>query len=807
MLSFFRTYQRYFFMLITVVIVISFSFFGTYSTLQAPNPGASIAFTAVDGTYVTRQELDEMVLFLSTDNDDKLLFGGIWGPNFLNDGVINKDILQTGLAELLAKQYAPLLEEDYASRHAREKAYTLYVHPQARFISTVSAWSNYAPQMNGYYQTITRADDPLATDPFNARVQLYLAEKRFPSPLLKRVLHYQEKQQTWVTPDENLDRQDLSLFGYHIVEDWFGPRFVKIAAQYIINSAIVAKQQGYEVSQSEAAADLVRNAEFSFQQNKSSAHLAVKNSQEYFNEQLRRMGFDQTKAIKLWQKVLLFRRLFHDAGSSMFVDPNTFTAFVDYAKEPFGGEIYQLPKDLQLADYRALQKFELYLSAVAERSKNETASLALPQKFLSAEAVAKKTPELVQKRYRLLLTELDVKPLATKVSLPEMWNWEVSDAGWAMLKTEFPELGVKKGDSRDERFAAFDTLNDKTRNQVDSLARKHVAKLHPEWIDAELSSASAEEIIIDIPLQGTFQLKGINDPKALRLLLDQVPLAADEKPSVAATAAQQKLAKYSDDERYYYKISVLERMPSDEVVTYAEANRSGTLDRLLDSTLEAYYPEVRSKHTELFQQADKSWKPFKDVKDLVADFYFADILQAINTYVAMNSSSSKSEKLSGTMAAPKRLLPYMNDVKNKLAKSTSDESAYVVSEDSKDIATPTLAAKEALDQQWKLQKSSFHIDRSSPQPQVDRLEIMTLPMEGWSLVHDSSNGAMYFYQKLDSKGFGDRQLVIDKSNQAYRLLGNAMQRTYGQELLTEFKAKDAISLAYMNTGAEMTTEE
>ncbi len=34
MLAFFRKYQRYFFLVITIVIVISFSFFGTYSTLM-----------------------------------------------------------------------------------------------------------------------------------------------------------------------------------------------------------------------------------------------------------------------------------------------------------------------------------------------------------------------------------------------------------------------------------------------------------------------------------------------------------------------------------------------------------------------------------------------------------------------------------------------------------------------------------------------------------------------------------------------------------------------------------------------------
>jgi hypothetical protein len=56
MLEFFRKYQRYFFILITIVIVISFSFFGTYSTLSNGSFREQIAFTTVDGTDITRHE-------------------------------------------------------------------------------------------------------------------------------------------------------------------------------------------------------------------------------------------------------------------------------------------------------------------------------------------------------------------------------------------------------------------------------------------------------------------------------------------------------------------------------------------------------------------------------------------------------------------------------------------------------------------------------------------------------------------------------------------------------------------------------
>src|ERR1700722_696233 len=134
MLDFFRSYQRYFFLVITVVIIISFSFFGTYSTLGSNQWREQIAFKAVNGHEVTRMDVDELALFLATDNEDKMLYGGAWGPNFLNDGVIRKDFLETGLAEELALAYQDDLQSDIEKRLAKEKKYTLYTHPQAPFL-------------------------------------------------------------------------------------------------------------------------------------------------------------------------------------------------------------------------------------------------------------------------------------------------------------------------------------------------------------------------------------------------------------------------------------------------------------------------------------------------------------------------------------------------------------------------------------------------------------------------------------------------------------------------------------------------
>ncbi|MDP3683402.1 MAG: SurA N-terminal domain-containing protein, partial [Ignavibacteria bacterium] len=170
MLDFFRRHQRYFFLVITVVVIISFSFFGTYNTLGSNNWREQIAFKAVNGHEVTRSDVDEMALFLSTDNDDKMLYGGVWGPNFLNDGVIRKDFLKTGLAQQLVQSYHQDLQEDINKRLAKEKKYTLYSHPQAPFLSVESVWSYFSPAMVGHLTALREAQNGVDADAFNHRV-------------------------------------------------------------------------------------------------------------------------------------------------------------------------------------------------------------------------------------------------------------------------------------------------------------------------------------------------------------------------------------------------------------------------------------------------------------------------------------------------------------------------------------------------------------------------------------------------------------------------------------------------------------
>lgn len=806
MLGFFRKYQRYFFVVITIVIVISFSFFGTYNTLSNSSFREQIAFKAVDGTDITRRELDEMAVFLGTDAHDKLLFGGVWGPNFLNDGVIRKSFLETGLASILIRDYIAELQSDLITRAEKEKRYQLYLHPQAPFIGTEAAWNYFMPAMTSYFHSLKTAQDPSSPEAVNARIALFLMEKQFPPPLLHQVLRHQEKQQSWIMPDRNLDHTDLSIFGYHTTEDWFGPRFVRLVSQFIINAAIVAEQQGYQVTKADALADLMRNTEQSFQQNSRSPYLGVANSQEYFSEQLRRLGMDRNGAANVWRQVMLFRRFFQDVGNSVFVDPYSYQKLDAYAFESVEGEIFRLPKELHFNNFRTLQKFETYLDAVAKRSEEEKGQLALPKSFLTPAQAGQKFPELVQKRYLLEFAQVNKKSLESNVGIKESWNWEVGDAGWEKLKKQFPELGVKKDKTREERLAALDQLDSKTRGRVDAFARSAIVDAHPDWIKQALAEAPPTRMIVGLHEKvGSAVFSGLKDGKPLMKLLDAAPLAGQNPSEIKSSAkeAAESLSLYTADQAVYYHITVIERAPEPEILTFAEAEQQGILDRLLDKQLEAHYLKIRETDPKPFQKSDGNWKAFADVKEIVAERYSEKLLKAIQkNYALAIAPEAPPQQMIADYAATLRFFPYMKEMRAMLEKDPSQASTLSHEASSVKSNGDILAAKPPLAEQWKPERSPYQTSRGSGEAILDHTTLFALDIGQWTKVNAPANGDINFFHLAKKGNTSSEKTLVANISQVQMLLSDDAQQKLMKDVLREIENKGAISLDYLNQTME-----
>lgn len=801
MLQLLRKYQSYIFSVIAFVIIISFSFFGTYNTIPADSIHEQVVTTAIDGSEIKRSEVEEIALFISSDNEDKWLFGGIWGPNFLNDGVIKNDFLATGLAEVLVTAYPQDISSDLDSRLAKEKRFSLYRHPQAGFLSVESVWMHFAPEMQAYLSTLKHSDSATTPDAFAARSSLFLGERRFPAPMIRQVLNYQQKQYNWIPVDPDFNRTDLSLFGYHTVEDWFGPRFIRLVSEFIINSSKIAEQKGYKVSKAEAMADLYRNAEASYQQNIKNPHLGVTNSQEYLNEQLRRLNMDQSKAVSIWRQVLLFRRLFQDVGNAVVTDALTHQQFLNYAKESVSGDLYRLPQGLRFANYRTLQKFEVYLDAISKRSQKD---LNMPSMFLTLEEVKKKFPELVQKRYVLQIAQVQKNALQTKVGLKEMWNWEADNQNWKTLVSQFPELGVKGGESREQRFATLDSLDNETRSKIDTFARAAIVNEHAEWLQQALQDAEAKNSLIGISATGGNSfVKGLTNRTQLLALLDQAPLADKAAATPQEENAAKQLSQFTADGQTYYRITVLDRTPTEEILTFANANKDGLLDSILDKQLEAYHLKVRESHPKVFLKEDKTWKAFADVKDQVADLYFATVLQEIQKdYTAAKGINGKKQ-LTGDQSASVRFFAHTRRLKDLAHQGLAN---VWITDTSKKDANDVLEQGSDLSDQWKLEQTAFQSERSADNKDIEKEPFFALAPQEWSEIHTPINGDIQFFQMKSKDLLEDTTTAYDQTHQAHQILSNDAQRHYMQRVTEEIKSKNAISLRYLNPQSQESME-
>lgn len=776
MLDFFRRNQKIFFLIVTVVIVVTFVFFGTFQTTPREVLGQNKVFTAIDGREVSRIELQNMVSFLSSDAQDQQLWGMVWGPNFLNDGVVVKDFLQTSLAQMLVEEYIDELRDDLQMRQKRERTYKTYVHPEAKFLSAQTVWAYFAPDLRDAYENMMKKKEE--KDAFDARIRLFLEERKFPPGLLRHILRVQEQQYQWIMPDPDLLSSDLSLFTYKSLDDWFGRRFLELLSQFIINASVVAQDKGYYVSYEEAQADFVRNSSISYEKFKNHPYIGVSNAQEYLKEQLRRLGIDQSSAVSLWQKVMLFRRLFNDVGDAVFLDLFSYQKFQNYARRQLAVDLYQLPAHLRFVDSFDLLKFETYLNKVSKRKD----LLELPREFLSLSKVKKASPEFVARRYLLRYSEVDKKALQVKVGLKETWDWQLDEKNWQNLAKRYPEL--KEAKNPEDRFQALEDLEMMTRVKIDEEARQAIVDSNPEWLQEALEQASVKQEVLTICSKGgKLPFKGIEDRSEFLSLLNTASRLDQEDAVVESMEAAEMLGLYSADDRNYYKILVLDRDEEEHILSYEEALAQDLFEPLIDGMLQKDYQGDLPK--EFYGQGSEK-RSFEEVKSLLVERRLTEIFKAT---LADDKDNSKNLLV-------RRFHDFISSLKYLLSTQPAQSSQWLISDDEMMTKEGRLGELLPLDKQWRLQKTRVLLKRKA-RHLIDPVIAFSMPFQTWSEVYAPQNGDLHFYQvqeMVDAEEIGNERL-----DQGQRVLANDAKRFLMQTVLKKLAEKRAISFDHYRT--------
>jgi GcvH upstream region-like protein len=782
MLNFLRKHQRIFFIVITAAIVVSFCFFGTYSTLGRSEdiPDKEVV-RGVCGFPIMQQELSALCRLIETSPYVRMASerGGL--PNFLNDGVIEKDFLATGLGAMLGKYYFDALRSDLDQRAKKIRQFRPYVHPRAAQISAEGAWARFSPTLLEHYRQLKDRTEPSTTAETLALMsQLYLDQASLPPEMLKQVLSMQQNQMG-VQPDAVLVHSDLALFGFKSIEDWFGPRFVSLIGQFILNAAQLAEDNGYEVKLEEIRSDLFQNIYLGYQQISRNEELGPEEADRYYHVKMRSLGLDESMLIGAWKKVMLFRRLFEDGSGSVLIDRLAYQQFHRFSNENVLVSLYQLPHSLQLADFRSMLKFQIYLEAVAADSTRLRSDLRIPAQFASMEQIEKKAPELVERRMEIEWSLISKEELSRSISVKETWEWEAANAHWELLKTSFPELGAGRAELAQERLQILEKLDRKLRVKIDQFARLKMVEEQPDKIRLALETAPVKTSAVGLRTRGSvFPFAGVKDSSELIALLEKASLK-NETPN----PVNDRLNHYTPDAEHYYRIQVIRRDDAKKILTFDEAAKDGTLDKLLDKRLEESYPEVRKRNSRDFQQANGEWKPFKEVKDQIGKHLFADLLRSIedNYRVQFGVLPGKEGDLPLAFYSNMRLMPHMREIQTRL-QSHPEDTSWIMADGESTSAN--------LTSQWLIEKTEKVMERCTEVP-FSKEEMFTLSPQQWSPVKIGERGALTFYF-VQEKGISSTP-PLESIEQGHQILSFDAKRDMMLQVLQRIHQKKAIDLS------------
>src|SRR5205807_8004780 len=129
----------------------------------------------------------------------------------------------------------------------------------------------------------------------------------------------------------------------------------------------------------------------------------------------------------------------------------------------------------------------------------------------------------------------------------------------------------------------------------------------------------------------------------------------------------------------YIHINVKENPKSSKKLTFNEEQKDVTIDALLDKTLEAFYPRVRSQSSEKFVNEKGDFKPFQQVKEQVASTYFEELTKRLEKEVEvvkkeMPTFCDFTNKEQALIAVS--LLPYMKKAWQNV-KDNKDIKSYL----------------------------------------------------------------------------------------------------------------------------------
>lgn len=725
MLWFFRRYQRIFLSFFAGIIVISFSFVGTSGVMRQTEVTTDRLYNrAVDGSKVYEKEIRNMRLFLENEATDGVFYEDKSLANYCNDGVFTQDILNAGIAKALFQTYKEQLNEDFADRLAMQRDCRLYRHPTYHqgYSTAIAVWQQFSPQLLQLYAHFQAVgDNGVSDDLFDAIHALYLQQKQFPPHLLRSFLVYNQQQDQQMPPDPYLARTDLSIFHAKSSSAWFGRPIVDLAAQYLHNSACIAKQHGHRVTLEEARRDLLDNIRTHIQQERGAQGVDPQEIKTIFFKQAQKLGMGELELTQVWQKVLLHRRLWAEVSHCIVLDNTMYTDFSDYTAKTKEIELVELMKPLRHGGLRTAVRWASYMQGV---KKTDVFSMTTGE-YKSLDEVMQDAPELVQKTYKVKLVQATKRELTHDIGLKELRRFQVTKENWAMLCQQFPHV-LKAKDNEDLRCYQLDNINRAKLKEIDAYSAQQILLQDPLRIEQVLDRKEADTKELQVSCAtGAPVLPGVTNIEGLLASLRE----GNRKEGYNAC--------YTEDQENYYRLIAVEEEGPWHVLEYAEAEKGGMLQALVQRT---------------WEQQEKT-ASLEDALTLDKELIY------------------KAFKLPLKEGEPWVFAPFV----------LAQHNAYVNGEDifAESNAHP-------LQQQWKMTKRTVNVH----QTHIDAPFTKEVFDQGTGYVSNLDINSLTFYKILSSSV--DEGVTNHLVSNSRNLLQREIQERYAKVLLEQFVAKEAI---------------
>ena len=729
------------------MLVISFSFFGTYSAMHRTEKVVKRVWgKAIDGSKIYEKELRDLAQFLETDAMDGIAFEDRSLSNYCNDGVLAKNILETGIAKMLFTQFFDELLSDGEARleyHCKFTPYEHNAHQSLPLSSTMRIWQQYAPHLQTAYDNYkTVAKKGFSLDVVDAQISLFLKQKEFTPNLLRQFLLMGERQHAHAMPhDPYLERGNLALFHATTASDWFGKPFLSLVAQYIHNCARMAERRGHCVTLEEARCDLLDNITKQLERERSADGVDIQEIKTLFFRQAHKLNMNEYELTQVWQKILLFRKLFVEVSHCVVLDNVMYTDFSDFAAQVREVELVELPHALRGMDPKEILKWALYLQAMQQTDKIHLAE-ATP---ITTEELMHLEPLLVQKKVLLHITQANRQEVANSIGLKELRDWQLTNAGWQYIQTLFPRI-FQETEEQDVRFKLLEDLNKGQRRELDANCRRKMVEENVNFIERCLARKEVQKKRVSIPY--LVEKEFLPGCKQGQQLLEKLLIAKQKKEEKEENYNRALLPYYTEDGEIFTYIVEYDDAAPWYTLTFLEANKEGVLEALL---------------MKKWKEKDFSFSLQEDLQPHIHSIYKA-------FHIAHNDGY------------PSALQEY---VKNRKEQYEQGMDIFQHSTFNGEVPTNRLA----LQEQWRMTKRTVKVKQVKPDPPFTT----TLFEEPIGVVSFADNSMLSFYKVMGQTL--DASVSTELRERGKDLLGREIQQRFAKEVLLQLASAQHIRIS------------